>query len=139
MEGYELPSLASVPEESTLTRSVVQAEREWTKMSRQPFVSPGTRFVAQLSKATSPLSATTGMTLQQSAAWPAESTLARNVTCDHAGTLVVATAAAKAAHRASIFMFPLLEDLGAGTASARSLLQHAAAARQPECTSVRAR
>ena len=52
IEGGQLSEFASAPDESTLIRSVIPVTRSWTKMSDNPFVSPKTRFEAQLSKVT---------------------------------------------------------------------------------------
>jgi hypothetical protein len=52
MDGNQLAKSPCDPAESTLTLSVVPDRRSRTKMSNQPFVSPDTRFVESLSKAT---------------------------------------------------------------------------------------
>src|SRR6266850_6059775 len=52
MAGQVLLPFTWLPEESTLTRSVIPVERSCTKTSPQPFVSPETRFELPLSKAT---------------------------------------------------------------------------------------
>jgi hypothetical protein len=50
--GSNDPPSACPPLELTLTRLVCLVRRSCTKMSTAPFVSPATRFVAALAKAT---------------------------------------------------------------------------------------
>ena len=50
--GVPEPSFACVPSEATLTRSIVFVWRSYTKMSRTPLVSPGTRLLASEANAT---------------------------------------------------------------------------------------
>ena len=52
IEGLRLAPLACASAESTLARAVVFVCRSRTKTSDVPFVSPATRFVAELANAT---------------------------------------------------------------------------------------
>jgi hypothetical protein len=68
------------PMESRLTRSVAPVRRSWTKASGTPFVSPGTRFVAELPKTTNrPSAESAGPPLAPLGWVPTESTLIRSV------------------------------------------------------------
>jgi hypothetical protein len=60
MEGYTLVLFPNRPVESALTRLVCPVWRSWTKTSRHPFESFGTRFVAKLANATKRPSAEMG-------------------------------------------------------------------------------
>jgi hypothetical protein len=73
--------MVCAPDESTLTRSVVPADRSRTKMSTALFVSPTTRFVAWLANATNRPSAeiASGPKLPPSPSAPDESTLTLSV------------------------------------------------------------
>src|SRR5438552_10226937 len=81
--GKSLLSFAWAPAESTLTSSVVAVSRSWTNTSATPLVSPGTRLVASLSKATNrPSLERAGQNCSMLAAFacaPVESTLTRSV------------------------------------------------------------
>src|SRR5207244_1701178 len=72
-----------VPSEATLTRSVVPVCRSWTNTSDTPLVSPATRSVAALSKATKRPSAERAETRLASlpSVVPSEATLTRSVIC----------------------------------------------------------
>src|SRR5947208_4873223 len=81
--GKSFLSFAWAPAESTLTRSVVAVSRSRTNTSATPLVSPGTRLVASLSKATNrPSPERAGQNCSMLAAFacaPVESTLTRSV------------------------------------------------------------
>src|SRR5438034_4499637 len=71
------------PPEATLTRSVVPVCRSWTNTSDTPFVSPATRSVAALSKATKRPSAERAepKLVSLPSVVPPEATLTRSVVC----------------------------------------------------------
>ena len=79
-EGDKLTLSPWMPDESTLTLVVWPVRRSCTKMSREPFVSPPTRFVAALWKATICPSAERAAAALKSSPWtPAVLTLTRVV------------------------------------------------------------
>src|SRR6266545_1522384 len=80
MAGRTLRSLACVPSEATLTRVVSAVWRSRTKMSISALVSPGTRLVAMLWKATTrPSLLVAGPELGSLPCVPSEATLTSDV------------------------------------------------------------
>src|SRR5207245_9919392 len=72
--------LPCAPPEATLTRSVVPVCRSWTNTSDTPFVSPATRSLASLSKATKrPSAERAEPKLASLPSVPPEATLTRSV------------------------------------------------------------
>src|SRR5438552_1822063 len=70
------------PPDATLTRSVLPVCRSWTNTSDTPFVSPATRSVAALSKATKrPSAEIAEPKLTSLPSVPSEATLTRTVVC----------------------------------------------------------
>jgi len=80
IEGSRLSEFPSLPELSTLTRSVVPVSRSWTKTSKAPFVSFGTRFEeVELNVTKRPSSLMDPMELPPFPSAPELSTLTRSV------------------------------------------------------------